>query len=235
MRRGATYAWAVMPGAEASPLLRADARRNRDAILDAARRVFADEGLHAPLDRIAKLAGVGRATLYRHFATRDDLVHAIFRDNWDALAAVAAQAGTADDAFFVIVDAAIAQQANNLGFIELFTRPPSASTSTPGLQVAREAREPWIALIRGPLQRAQAAGLVRGDVVAEDVGPILLMTGAVAAALRGRVDASERRRRVVAVLFDGLTLGVATPLDGPPPAAASCATPLDGPPPAAAS
>ncbi len=117
------YDQGVMSTSEAIPPLRADARRNRDALLNAARQVFAEEGLSAPLDRIAKLADVGRATLYRRFPTREDLIQAIFQDNLDALQAVADEAGDAPDAFFTIFIAAVEQQKDNLGFIELFTRP----------------------------------------------------------------------------------------------------------------
>ncbi|MFC5833778.1 TetR/AcrR family transcriptional regulator [Nonomuraea insulae] len=60
--------------------LRADARRNRDKILAAAVRVFAGEGLDAHLERIAKEAGVGTATLYRNFATREALIEAVYRN-----------------------------------------------------------------------------------------------------------------------------------------------------------
>ncbi|MGP3941448.1 MULTISPECIES: TetR/AcrR family transcriptional regulator [Streptomyces] len=60
--------------------LRADARRNRDKILAAAVRVFAEEGLDAHLERIAKEAGVGSATLYRNFATREALIEAVYRN-----------------------------------------------------------------------------------------------------------------------------------------------------------
>lgn len=193
-----------MSTSEATPPLRADARRNRDALLNAARQVFAEEGLSAPLDRIARLADVGRATLYRRFPTREDLIQAIFQDNLDALQAVAAEAGDAPDAFFTIFNAAVEQQKDNLGFIELFTRPPEAGGPTPGMKVARTVRVPWVELIREPLQRAQAAGLVRPDLDPEDMGGILLMTGAVAAAMRNREDATERRARVIALLLDAI-------------------------------
>src|SRR5207248_3118528 len=60
--------------------LRADAARNREAIVDAARAAFAEQGLLAPLDDIAKQAGTGNATLYRRFPTRGDLIEAVFAD-----------------------------------------------------------------------------------------------------------------------------------------------------------
>ncbi|MFJ8782234.1 MULTISPECIES: TetR/AcrR family transcriptional regulator [unclassified Streptomyces] len=60
--------------------LRADAQRNRDKILTTAARVFTTEGLDAQMDRIAKEAGVGNATLYRNFPTREILVEAVYRN-----------------------------------------------------------------------------------------------------------------------------------------------------------
>lgn len=65
--------------------MRADARRNRDAILTAARSCFESEGINAPTDAIAVRAGVGNATLYRNFPTRDDLLAAVVEDSVDAL------------------------------------------------------------------------------------------------------------------------------------------------------
>jgi AcrR family transcriptional regulator len=64
--------------------LRADARRNRDAILRAARETFEDEGVLASLDGIALRAGVGNATLYRNFPTRDDLLAAVMESSIEA-------------------------------------------------------------------------------------------------------------------------------------------------------
>jgi AcrR family transcriptional regulator len=61
--------------------LRADARRNRDAILQVAREVFEVDGIFAPIDGIATAAGVGNATLYRNFPTRDDLLAAVMEDS----------------------------------------------------------------------------------------------------------------------------------------------------------
>ncbi|MCA1690534.1 MAG: TetR/AcrR family transcriptional regulator, partial [Actinobacteria bacterium] len=71
------------------PHLRADAQRNRDAILLAAGEVFAEEGLDAPLCEIARRAGVGQGTLYRRFATREALVEAIADNHLAELAELA--------------------------------------------------------------------------------------------------------------------------------------------------
>ncbi|MBO0680185.1 TetR/AcrR family transcriptional regulator [Mycolicibacterium sp. S2-37] len=71
--------------------MRADAQRNREAILRAARATFADEGILAPLDGIATAAGLGNATLYRNFPTREDLVAAVIDDSVAELLADSAE------------------------------------------------------------------------------------------------------------------------------------------------
>jgi AcrR family transcriptional regulator len=71
-------------GSEQRPL-RADARRNRDRLLVAAKEVFAEQGAAAPLDDVARRAGVGNATMYRHFPTRQELIVAVYSDEVTAL------------------------------------------------------------------------------------------------------------------------------------------------------
>ena len=78
-------------------LLRADAQRNYDAILTAAKAVFAQEGADAPIEDVARAAGVGRGTLYRHFPTREHLFAAILQERVDELDAVAQRALDAPD------------------------------------------------------------------------------------------------------------------------------------------
>src|SRR6266542_5485527 len=77
--------------------LRRDAQRNRDAILAAARQVFCDQGLEAPLEEIARRAEVGIATLYRRFPSRVELLDAVLADNLQAHIAAAEQALAMDD------------------------------------------------------------------------------------------------------------------------------------------
>ncbi|MEV4171043.1 TetR/AcrR family transcriptional regulator [Nonomuraea sp. NPDC049709] len=72
--------------------LRADARRNRELIVDTARGVFAEQGPGATMDEIARLAGVGAGTLYRHFPDRDSLIHAVLADGLDRMIALAEEA-----------------------------------------------------------------------------------------------------------------------------------------------
>ncbi|MEO3792639.1 helix-turn-helix domain-containing protein [Nonomuraea sp. B10E15] len=72
--------------------LRADAQRNRDLIIDTAREVFAEQGTGATMDEVARLAGVGAGTLYRHFPDRDSLIHAVLADALERMIALAQKA-----------------------------------------------------------------------------------------------------------------------------------------------
>jgi len=174
--------------------LRADARRNRNAILAAARGVFAESGLDAPLDAIARRAGVGRATLYRRFPTRDDLVAAIHEDNLDELERVAAQAPDPARAFLDIIVAASAMLAADRGFVEQMRR---RSGMTPHIA------ERFLAIIDKPLQRAQRARLVREDLDPTDVLLVLDMIGGAAIATWPQ-QPTAREPRVLELLLDGL-------------------------------
>ena len=82
--------------ARARPL-RADARRNRERILKAARAVFADQGIEAQIDDVAKRAKVGVGTVYRHFPTKEALLDAIVREHFEAIARMARGALAAED------------------------------------------------------------------------------------------------------------------------------------------
>src|SRR5919205_4078170 len=96
--------------------LRRDAERNRERILDAARRSFAQDGLDISVDEIARRAGVGVGTLYRRFPTKASLVEAIFEDRLDALQPAIDAALAADDpwgALAELIYATVAQQAED--------------------------------------------------------------------------------------------------------------------------
>ena len=82
-----------------TPALRQDAERNRRKLLDTARIVFAQRGLDAPLNEIARQAGIGNATLYRHFPTRDELIAAVFEELLRELLEVSKRALAEPDAW----------------------------------------------------------------------------------------------------------------------------------------
>ena len=96
----------------------AAAAENRAAIIRAAGEIFAEQGLDAPLNAIAKRAGVGQGSLYRHFPTRESLAFAAFEGNLEIIRAVVERGGTLAD----VLRLATEQAANSVAFTALVTR-----------------------------------------------------------------------------------------------------------------
>jgi AcrR family transcriptional regulator len=142
--------------------LRADARRNRDRVLDVAMAAFAAEGLSVPLDEIARRAGVGPGTLYRHFPTKESLVEAVMHDRLGRLADEGAALRDAADpgaAFFAFLDRLAAEAGPKR---DLFEALSSAGVEAgPAIMAAASAVRTQIG---GLLGQAQHAGAVRADI-----------------------------------------------------------------------
>jgi AcrR family transcriptional regulator len=179
--------------------LRADAERNRRRILDAARKVFADEGLGAGVDAIARVAGVGVGTLYRRFPTKQDLLVAVIEDGVARIACQVEQLHTIEDpweAFTQALNAFAKMVARDRGFLEVVHGDPEL------LPVARDAKDRMMSALDVLLRRAQDAGVVRGDIVVADV-PALCMVAARLPAWK--LDQQpELWTRYLALLIDGL-------------------------------
>jgi len=141
--------------------LRADAQRNLDRLLEAATECFAEQGVDASVDEIARRAGVGHGTVFRRFPTKDALLAAVLAGHMRELA-TAAEAACAEpdagEAFDRFVRAAADAYARNHALIEAMKRCPL--TPEVGALVSGVARL---------LRRAQDADAVRADVTAEDV------------------------------------------------------------------
>ncbi|MEU1305778.1 TetR/AcrR family transcriptional regulator [Streptomyces shenzhenensis] len=154
--------------------LRADAERNRDRILAAARRLFAAEGLGVSMAAVAREAGVGKATLSRRFATRDELINAVFADRMDGYVTAVAQALADPDpwhGFTGYIHAVCAMQAADRGFADVLTMTFPAAKA---LEARRtEAYNGFLALI----DRAKDSGHLRADFTSQDL-VILLMANA---------------------------------------------------------
>src|SRR5215213_207686 len=147
--------------------LRADARRNRERILKAARAVFADQGLHSQIDDVAKRAKVGVGTVYRHFPTKEALLNALVRERFEEIAGYALEALERDDAwegFCQLVWRAAERNAADLAFCEAVSSTDcSAIVEDVGLMRSTELL----------IERAQAQGRMRLDATGEDV-PIMM-------------------------------------------------------------
>jgi len=176
------------PGAARA--LRADAARNREKVLRAARDAFAESGYGVPLDEIATRAGVGPGTVYRHFPTKEALFEAVVTARVQDLVADARARAEGPDpgaAFF--------------GFLDRIAAESAAKRDLPdAIAIAGSLREELLAALDVLLRRAQRAGAVRADVRTEDL--IVLFKGLFASL----ADVTDQARRdlVYAVLADGL-------------------------------
>lgn len=179
--------------------LRADALRNRDALLAAARRVFADLGLDAPLEAVAREAGVGRATLYRRFPTREALLRSLLDDNLEMLALVARDAHDPARAYLAILAACVELLRRDQGFFDMLAcRPPAEP-------LAHDLEQRFVAVVEQPLREAQAAGVVRGDLRADDTLLIVQLLGTAARPSAARRHPARNARAVALVLEAILT------------------------------
>jgi len=179
--------------------LRSDARRNRERLLEVARSAFAADGLSVPLDEIARRAGVGPGTLYRHFPAKEDLFEAVLQDRLQSLADEARALRDAPDpgaALLGFIDRLIAEAALKRDLVDALA---SAGTElSAGLaEIGARIR----AGIDGLLVRAQATGGIRGDIGVDDLMTII---ASMMVALRRRPGQAADPRRAVAVLRDGL-------------------------------
>jgi AcrR family transcriptional regulator len=188
--------------------LRSDARRNRERLLDVAREAFAADGLSVPLDEIARRAGVGPGTLYRHFPAKEDLFEAVLQDRMQSLADEAGALRDAQDpgaALLGFVDRLIAEAAFKRDLVDALASAGtqlSAGLADAGAQI-RDG-------IRHLLARAQASGAIRADIGVDDLMTII---ASMMFALRRRPGQPSDPRLAIAVLRDGL---LAAPPTGEP-------------------
>ncbi|MEZ7159410.1 TetR/AcrR family transcriptional regulator [Streptomyces sp. MAD19A] len=189
--------------------VRADARRNRERLLAAARAVFAEHGIDAPMATVARRAGVGVATLYRHFPTRDALVRGAFarqmrtcgRALHDALAAEDPWEGLTH-----LVETVCALQREERGFPAAFLD-AFPETTAEHARTREQAERDLTSLVR----RAQASGALRPDFHPSDLVVALVAHCGLVAALP---DDARASRRLVAYLLRSFR---ATPSDDPLP------------------
>lgn len=180
-------------------MLRADAEENRERLIEAAKALFAEGGLDVPMREVARRAGVGPATLYRRFPTKQDLVDAAFADELCACQTVV-DTGAADPdpwhGLSVILRQLSELNARNHAFVDTFL-----STYAPEDDLARH-RGGLLRRLDDLCRRAQEAGSLRSDFVLDDL--ILLVQagrGLSAATPEHRV---ARARRFTELVLDAL-------------------------------
>ncbi|MET8678264.1 helix-turn-helix domain-containing protein [Streptomyces sp. NPDC004647] len=191
--------------------LRRDAQRNKDLLIAAAREIYAEQGVDAPLDEIARRAGVGNATLYRRFPTRAALIEEVFHDALTATLRAGEEARKGDDAwaaFTGYLERIFEGLATDRGANDLMTTGIEGITS---LDALRSHHHETISIL---IRRAQDQGTMRDDVVTEDLLFALAALGRVVPAAATVVPDSWRRH--LALLLDGLRTEAARPLPVPP-------------------
>ena len=179
--------------------LRADAQRNRQRVLEVAEAVFADEGLDVPIDEIARRAGLGIGTLYRHFPTKEVLFSAIVVGRIERVtrhAVALAAAGDPGAAFFDFLSYLLDHGAAKKDFVSAL----AGAGIDVGRAVVAPKRELRVALGK-LLARAQEVGAVRADVTVEEV--LSLVIGLFAAIAR-HTGPARARDRLFAIVCDGL-------------------------------
>ncbi|MEU8400110.1 helix-turn-helix domain-containing protein [Nonomuraea sp. NPDC048892] len=176
--------------------LRADARRNRERVLQIAQEALASDGLTISFDEIARRAGFGVGTVYRHFPTKEALFEAVLLGRIERFVADARALATAEDAgkaFFAwfarVTEQAVANQA-------LCDMLESGSVLRPGSTL----EDDFTAALGRLLTRAQRVGAVRADLTAHDVRDLL--RGCLTAERRAR--ARDGRLRMTDVICDGM-------------------------------
>jgi AcrR family transcriptional regulator len=178
--------------------LRADARRNRVAVIKAAKKLFADQGLDAQMPDVAKAAKVGVGTVYRHFPTKDDLIAALAAERFERLAEKAREGIDGEDPWdglceFIRFSARL--QADDRGLCEVMgSRPEVMDASARAVGLDKLCDE--------LVKRAQRSGDLRKDLQWQDIPLIACGLGQVTQAHMG--PGTGRWPRLVEIIVDGL-------------------------------
>ena len=207
-------AQAEVPACDVRPL-RADARRNRERVLTAAAEVFAEQGADASVAEIARRAGVGAGTLFRHFPTKHDLLLATIELSFDDVRTAIAHAETLDDPWEGLVHVLTVYaeiQARDRAFLQSVG---PELLREPSLQRRSTERMAHLATL---VERARRAGVVGDDLRAEDI-PFLLgaVGGATGHCQAGCGGSPGLWRRYLGIVLDGLKPAGASPLPAAPP------------------
>ena len=180
--------------------LRADARRNHEKVLAAAAAAFAESGLEAQVEDIARRAGVGVGTVYRHFPTKEALVQALAEQHFGRLAGITEAAleeqGDPWEIFSATIWSAATAAAGDVAWCEILGGRPSA------VRAAARGQQRLAAAMTTLIDRAQRAGAMRDDATVDDVRTIMCGFGHLAAAQRagGTMD----WERYLEIALDGL-------------------------------
>ncbi|MBA2810193.1 TetR/AcrR family transcriptional regulator [Streptomyces sp. KM273126] len=201
--------------------LRADAARNSEKILRAAREIYTESGPEASLEEVARRAGVGIATLYRRFPNKEELVRALLEQTVAEEMAPAIEAALHDKdhlrGLAALLEAAVSFAARERGILSALRNSGSLAS-----EISESFYEALILVTR----RAQRAGRIRADLVPDDLHRITVMALSVLGTMRAD---SDGWKRYVTLMIDGLAPAQQTPL---PPLEPLWQSPRQGPRPA---
>jgi AcrR family transcriptional regulator len=177
--------------------LRKDAQRNREAILAAARELFA-ESADVPMCEIARRAGVGQATLYRNFPDRRNLAAALIREHMQQTEQLAAEHAGDPDAFFVLIRNVVETMARFHAIGDL-----AREDACLGSELDRRRRR-LAELLQEPLRAAKDAGTLRRDLTIDDVFLMVSMLKGAVERADGPAARATAASRALTLVFDGL-------------------------------
>jgi AcrR family transcriptional regulator len=177
--------------------LRKDAQRNREAILKAARELFA-ESADVAMCEVARRAGVGQATLYRNFPDRRALAAEILGEHVERIARIAAEHAGDPNAFFVLLRRLVESMAHLYAVSEL-----AREDACVGSELERY-RQRVAELMKRPLSEAKAAGTLRRDLSLDDVFLVLVMARGAMETAHGAAARAGAASRALTLVVDGL-------------------------------
>lgn len=200
--------------------MRSDGVRTRKLLVRAAAEAFAEHGIEASVSEIAERAGIGKATVFRHFSTKEDLLAAVVCENQSSLVAIGAglvQAEDPADGLREFMTAAIELQVRDRAFCQV------AHGEARDHPDVRKGQEMLDAVTDALTDRARLHGAIRQDITGRDI--MLLMSGIFQTASPLLATQPQLWRRYLRLVLDGMRAGDAPELPGPPPGSESVPAP----------
>ncbi|MDX6253143.1 MAG: hypothetical protein QOF10_6503 [Kribbellaceae bacterium] len=200
--------------------MRSDGLRTRKLLVKAAAEAFAEQGIEASISEIAERAGTGKATVFRHFSTKEDLLAAIVSENQSRLVAIGTRLKHAEDpadGLHEFMAAALELQVRDRAFCQV------AHGEARDHPDVRKGQEMLDAVTDALTDRARLHGVIRQDITGRDI--MLLMSGIFQTASPLVATQPQLWRRYLRLVFDGMQAGGAPELPGPPPEIESTPSP----------
>lgn len=194
--------------------LRADARRKRDQIVAAAKLLFGQQGPNAPMEEIARMAGVGVGTLYRRFPSRQAVIRAVAQDNFAAVLAETRAAAAEEPTAWQALERVVRHSRELALSVQLAVGSPLAAEIIRNDPATRQFRHDLLDTLDTVVRAAQREGALRPDVGTGDVAMLLSLLLARTPATGGSTWLNSER--ALALMLDSLRTSSGTALPGTP-------------------